>query len=68
MKTKKNKLEDFFELDKISGETIGHKEGDILYNIRAIDEYCKKRNKKSENLTEEELKPFITGIYKRDAK
>ena len=68
MEIKKNKLEDFFELDKISGETIPHKEGDILYNIRAIDDYCKKYNRKPESLTEKELKQFIIGIYRKDAK
>lgn len=65
MKKKKDKLE-FDGLDEIVVAPM--KDGEPYYNVRAIDEYCKKRNKKSENLTEEELKPFITGIYKRDTK
>lgn len=44
------------------------KDGEPYYNVRAICEYCKKYNKDIEKLTEAELKPFITGIYKRDAK
>lgn len=65
MKIKNNKLK-FDGLDDIIIAPM--KDGEIEYNIRAVCEYCKKYNKDIEKLTEAELKPFITGIYKRDAK
>jgi hypothetical protein len=65
MKKKKDKLE-FDGLDEIVVAPM--KDGEPYYNVRAICEYCKKYNKDIEKLTKEELKPFITGIYKRDTK
>ena len=65
MERKNNKLK-FDGLDEIIVAPI--KDGEIEYNVRAIDDYCKKYNRKSESLTEKELRQFITGIYKKDAK
>ena len=65
MQRKNNKLK-FDGLDDIIIAPM--KDGEIEYNIRVVCEYCKKYNKDIEKLTEEELKPFITGIYKRDTK
>ena len=64
MKRKNNELK-FDGLDEIMVAPM--KDGEPYYNVRAIDDYCKKYNRKSENLTEKELKQFITGIHRKDA-
>lgn len=43
--------------------------GEPKYDYRKMIKYCEKNNKKTEDLTEDELKQFITGYFtKKDLK
>lgn len=59
-KDKRNKY--LAGLDNIYVEPM--KDGTPMYNIKKVYEYCKKNNLNIEKVTEDELKPFLTGYYK----
>jgi len=58
----KKEIAKFVELDEAAEKAGGYVDpnADVPdYDIRAVDDYCKKRGIDPSTLTDEELKPFI---------
>ena len=55
-------MENNFEDIDLTG-IIPIKAGEPKYDYRKLLKYCKDNNKKTEELTKEELKQFITGYF-----
>ena len=61
-----NQIEDNAEIELIDIDLSGIipvEAGEPKYDYRKMLKYCEKNNKKTEDLTDKELKQFITGYF-----